>query len=67
MKLAIQLSSEEQICIEPGGQSRPVFLGWADLFKVFSIRELKLHSIKNNNNTKKKTPVDASVQNRIIV
>ena len=42
----IQLSSEEQICIETGGQSRPCFFGEQIFSRVFSIRELKPYSIK---------------------
>ena len=45
----------------------PCFFGEQIFSRVFSIRELKPYSIKKIVIIQRKTPVDASVPNRIIV
>ena len=68
MKLA-NSAVVRRLALNQEARADPRFFGKQIFSRVFSIRELKLYSIKKKKKKKKqrKTSVDACVQNRIIV
>jgi len=58
---------QNRLALNQEARADPRFFGKQIFSRVFSIRELKLYSIKKKKKKQRKTSVDACVQNRIIV